>query len=337
MEVQERTTHENIALSLIRDAYDRLLLVFKEGKDGQPGVWMLPGGHIDKGEKIKAAADRENVEETTLAGIAGYHFLFYLEEIREEHQRVFFIHEGFYLGDSLQPKIRLPKKLLTKERLTEAKWFAQKELGGIPISSIANEAIKKAAGLKDVNPSFYHFAMTDFQRLIIYSEKTLGQKEAKKIKKGVLKLAKIVKNVDKKTPPIKPKKEPAKVLGQKEIVLIVEDNASLAELTKELLEEFFQVVIFNRPSTATEWLNSSSQNGSLPKIKAILVDNHFDNEPAGKNGVKFIREINALYPLIKTILFTASPVNSGYTGSLLLKPASTEEIISAIKAEETKT
>src|SRR4051794_2732376 len=45
----------------------RGLLLVKEAKPDCRGLWNLPGGHMDRGESIVAAAERELREETHLA------------------------------------------------------------------------------------------------------------------------------------------------------------------------------------------------------------------------------------------------------------------------------
>jgi 8-oxo-dGTP diphosphatase len=47
---------------------DRVLLI-KRGKPPKLGEWSLPGGHVEPGESLKAAAQRE-VEEETGLGVA---------------------------------------------------------------------------------------------------------------------------------------------------------------------------------------------------------------------------------------------------------------------------
>jgi 8-oxo-dGTP diphosphatase len=65
--------HIGVGILLIRD--NRLLLV-KRKYDPDAGYWSIPGGHLDLGERVEEAAEREAFEETgfkvkvsSLAGI----------------------------------------------------------------------------------------------------------------------------------------------------------------------------------------------------------------------------------------------------------------------------
>ena len=53
--------HVGVGILLIRD--DHLLLI-KRKYDPDAGYWSIPGGHVDLGEKVQDAAEREAFEET---------------------------------------------------------------------------------------------------------------------------------------------------------------------------------------------------------------------------------------------------------------------------------
>lgn len=53
--------HIGVGVLLIRE--NRLLLV-KRKYNPDAGYWSIPGGHLDLGEKVKKAAERETFEET---------------------------------------------------------------------------------------------------------------------------------------------------------------------------------------------------------------------------------------------------------------------------------
>ncbi|MFX0040633.1 MAG: NUDIX hydrolase [Promethearchaeota archaeon] len=53
--------HIGVGVLLVRD--NQLLLV-KRKYDPDAGYWSIPGGHLDLGEKVEAAAERESYEET---------------------------------------------------------------------------------------------------------------------------------------------------------------------------------------------------------------------------------------------------------------------------------
>ncbi|MFX0042848.1 MAG: NUDIX hydrolase [Candidatus Hodarchaeota archaeon] len=94
--------HIGVGVLLIRN---NTLLLVKRKFDPDAGSWSIPGGHLDLGEKVKSAAEREGFEETgfkvkvsKLAGIIDkimydesgeieYHYVlinFFVEQIEGE-------------------------------------------------------------------------------------------------------------------------------------------------------------------------------------------------------------------------------------------------------------
>jgi ADP-ribose pyrophosphatase YjhB (NUDIX family) len=55
------------AYGLVRDSLGRVLLVRGSTRDDEPGVWYLPGGGVEHGERPRDAVIREYAEETGLA------------------------------------------------------------------------------------------------------------------------------------------------------------------------------------------------------------------------------------------------------------------------------
>ncbi len=61
--METQTVRAGVGVVVLDD--DRVLLI-KRGKPPKMGAWSLPGGHVEIGETLKAAAAREVAEETGL-------------------------------------------------------------------------------------------------------------------------------------------------------------------------------------------------------------------------------------------------------------------------------
>jgi len=174
--MNEKKKHENIAISLIWDIYGRLLLVLKERKNQEESIWMLPGGHNKPNEEdLEGTAKRENVEETTLSGITGYHFLFRLEDNHKNHNRIFFVYEGFHVN--IAKKINLPKSLLKEESIKKAAWFYLQEIEVLHLSAIATKIIKKRLSSTNQQTFFFHRSANRLQAILLDAQKSIKDKE----------------------------------------------------------------------------------------------------------------------------------------------------------------
>ncbi|MFW9940073.1 MAG: NUDIX hydrolase [Candidatus Thorarchaeota archaeon] len=100
--------HVGVGVLLIRD---KTLLLIKRKYNPDAGYWSIPGGHLDLGEKVKIAAEREAYEETgfkvkvtKLAGIIDK--IMYDESGKIEYHYVllnFFVEQ--IEGDENQPPV----------------------------------------------------------------------------------------------------------------------------------------------------------------------------------------------------------------------------------------
>lgn len=70
--------------AIVLDENDRMLMVKQHHEDKD--IWMVPGGSVEDGESIKAAAAREVLEETGLE-VEPFKLLWHVEEVSERGQR----------------------------------------------------------------------------------------------------------------------------------------------------------------------------------------------------------------------------------------------------------
>ena len=55
------------AAAVLRDGGGRILMVKRGPGSSRPGLWSFPAGYVDYGEEVRAAGEREVLEETGLA------------------------------------------------------------------------------------------------------------------------------------------------------------------------------------------------------------------------------------------------------------------------------
>ena len=109
---------------------------------------------------------------------------------------------------------------------------------------------------------------------------------------------------------------------EKDLVVVVEDDITVSETTRDVLERYFRVVVFNDPTTTLEWVKNTNQ-----RIKAIVTDYHFHSDKM--TGVDLIRETSDFILGTKMILFTGFKVDD-FDGLILQKPVTSEELKCAI-------
>lgn len=111
---------------VVRDG--RVLLV-QRGREPNRGLWGLPGGAIEVGETIAAAALRELAEETGIEAEAGatldvFETIFRDEDGRVRHHYVLAVVACRWRGG--EPR--------AGDDAAQAGWFAPEDLGGRPVA-----------------------------------------------------------------------------------------------------------------------------------------------------------------------------------------------------------
>lgn len=87
-----------VGVAVIDDG--RILLV-KRGREPSKGLWAVPGGKVDRGESMRAAAHREVMEETGLDVEVG-DVIWVGEHLSEDHHIVLIDFVGTVKGGTLE-------------------------------------------------------------------------------------------------------------------------------------------------------------------------------------------------------------------------------------------
>ena len=129
------------ACAFIHHNFDGVEKVFRpkrtETKKFLPGLWELPGGHINFGEDIVAGLRREIMEELHMRIVVGDPFAVftYTNEIKGSHSI-----EVVYFATFIDP---IENIRLNPEDHSEYRWTAEGELSSGPTSDKEIENIKR--------------------------------------------------------------------------------------------------------------------------------------------------------------------------------------------------
>jgi 8-oxo-dGTP diphosphatase len=116
---------------------DGCVLLVKRGHPPSQGLWAIPGGRVELGETLQAAAEREISEETGLAIRAGDPTHTFDAIIRDDAGRVRFHYVivdllADYLGGELRPG----------DDAREARWVAPQDLAELPVNQTTLDLLK---------------------------------------------------------------------------------------------------------------------------------------------------------------------------------------------------
>lgn len=132
-----------VSVSVWRDG--KVLLV-ERGKEPR-GIWAFPGGHVEPGEKLEAAAARELFEETgltaRLAGLVGLY-----EVIRRDAAGEISLHYviACFLGHAG------PGEPVAASDAAAAEWADPETLGRFALAPNIADAVAKAKELLNAQP-----------------------------------------------------------------------------------------------------------------------------------------------------------------------------------------
>ncbi|AJE46333.1 NUDIX hydrolase [Celeribacter indicus] len=135
-----------LAVLAVCRAGDRLLLV-RRANPPDAGLWGFPGGHVEWGEPLARAAERELSEETGVRGAAGG-ILDHVEVIaREEEGRV--THHFLLVAVACR---YLDGTVAAGDDALEAGWFTQAEIAGCARSDQVLELAGRALAREEGDP-----------------------------------------------------------------------------------------------------------------------------------------------------------------------------------------
>jgi ADP-ribose pyrophosphatase len=123
---------------------DKVLLVLR-GQPPAEGVWAIPGGSVELGETLQAAAEREVLEETGLHVRAG-EIIYTFESIqRDEVGRVKF---HYVIVDLLAEPLNPTQPCCPADDVRDAGWFTWPEVdnSGLPVSETTRQLLKRLMG-----------------------------------------------------------------------------------------------------------------------------------------------------------------------------------------------
>jgi 8-oxo-dGTP diphosphatase len=126
---------------------DKVLLVLR-GQPPSEGVWAIPGGSVELGETLQAAAEREVLEETGLHVRAG-EIIYTFEAIqRDEAGRVKF---HYVIIDLLAEPLDPAQPCCPADDVRAAGWFTWPEVAdrGLPVSEATRQLLKRLMGESD--------------------------------------------------------------------------------------------------------------------------------------------------------------------------------------------
>jgi len=119
---------------IITDDHDQVLILRRSNTRHGQGQWCLPGGKVDYGETVEAAARRELLEETGLEG-QDLRFLFYQDSPPPTPGAMHCINLYFF-G-------RASGALALNEESREHRWIASEHLADTPLAFLNGEALAR--------------------------------------------------------------------------------------------------------------------------------------------------------------------------------------------------
>ena len=126
---------------------DKVLLVLR-GQPPAEGVWAIPGGSVELGETLQAAAEREVLEETGLNVRAG-EIIYTFESIQRDQLGRVKVH--YVIIDLLAEPLDPAQPCSPADDVKDAGWFTWPEVANseLPVSETTRQLLKRLMGEKN--------------------------------------------------------------------------------------------------------------------------------------------------------------------------------------------
>ena len=130
-----------VAVGAVVFHQDKVLLVLR-GQAPAKGMWAIPGGGVELGESMQAAAEREVLEETGLQVKAG-EIVYTFERI--QHDDAGQVKYHYVIVDLLAQALDPTQPLRPADDVNDAGWFTLSELedSNMPISDTTLALLQK--------------------------------------------------------------------------------------------------------------------------------------------------------------------------------------------------
>ena len=134
-----------VGVGVITFNSEKKVLLVKRGNEPSKGLWSLPGGMVELGERVREAGTREVKEECNIE-IEPQDVVSVVDLILEDsdgkvkYHYILIDYLAKYIGGELKPQ----------SDVADAAWFSQDEINELDIPEVTREVLEKSFGLESV-------------------------------------------------------------------------------------------------------------------------------------------------------------------------------------------
>ncbi len=132
-----------VGVGVITFNSEKKVLLVKRGNEPSKGLWSLPGGMVELGERVREAGIREVKEECNI-DIESQDVVSVVDLILEDsdgkvkYHYILIDYLAKYIGGELKPQ----------SDVVDAAWFSQDEINNLDIPEVTRNVLEKAFGLE---------------------------------------------------------------------------------------------------------------------------------------------------------------------------------------------